>query len=295
MDYEYWVGAVDEKNKRTELRLPASRLTRHKGKLTLGKIRLFLRTGLSIQKNRLDLLSFRDDFCKEIGLANIKWTDIFAGPEPNFVDDTVILKALGKKKATENLGPMKKGSKMKKPKPIILKKKSNILSKSKKKIQNIKKKKAIKDSVDKEKQKEIFKEAKKLYEESYKVWSEKRDDLLCDDLKELPDSLPIDIDFDLRHLKDAFMITEFANTFSSYITDFNYYFPDGISFRLMLDILDDDEIGGPYGALVQIIFNTILHSHSEGRKEERSRKRKDMDMDMGPIDIEIDNNLEMDL
>uniref|UniRef100_A0A8C1CI53 Bromodomain adjacent to zinc finger domain protein 1A n=1 Tax=Cyprinus carpio carpio TaxID=630221 RepID=A0A8C1CI53_CYPCA len=67
--------------------------------------------------------------------------------------------------------------------------------------------------VQKEREREKLKEEKKKYAERLKLWSKPREDMECDDLKELPEPLPVKTRLPPELFGDALMVLEFLNAF----------------------------------------------------------------------------------
>ena len=118
-----------------------------------------------------------------------------------------------------------------------------------------------KPAIDKIEEKRRIKESRRRFEEDLRLWSEKREDLLCDDLKPLPTPIPIECDIEERHFGDSILILEFICVFQDYINDFHNWFPSGISLELFSQILNETSINGPFGDLLRTLLGTILMSH----------------------------------
>lgn len=156
----------------------------------------------------------------------------------------------------ETTGKKKKGNKQK------LKEKSKLQKAKKKKGKGkaapVEPEEPVNTKEDKLEEKKRLKEARRKFEEDTRLWTEKRDDLLCDDLKLLPAPTPVDCDIDSNLFGDSLVILEFINSFKEYLNDFSTPFPSGISTDLFAQILNDSEIYGPYSDLLLILFDTIL-------------------------------------
>lgn len=155
----------------------------------------------------------------------------------------------------ETTGKKKKGNKQK------LKEKGKLQKAKKKKGKGkapVEPEEPVNTKEDKLEEKRRLKEARRKFEEDTRLWTEKRDDLLCDDLKLLPAPTPVDCDIDSNLFGDSLVILEFINSFKEYLNDFSTPFPNGISTDLFAQILNDSEIYGPYSDLLLILFDTIL-------------------------------------
>lgn len=120
---------------------------------------------------------------------------------------------------------------------------------------------------DKEAARKKLRDARRKFEEDTRIWMEKRDDLLCDDLKPLPAPTPVDCGIDSTLFGDTLLTLEFINVFQEYIDDFSSPFPSGISIQLFLQILNDSDVNGPYSDLLLRLFDTVLMSNRDGDEE----------------------------
>lgn len=283
LKYHYVVEYNNLSNKKAALlngqtleTLPASRITRPKCLLNREKIRLFIKQHLSPKVSRYQALSIKEESIKHLELDTLKWEEIFKGPVPNFFDDTTIVKTAGK----DDSGTVEKV-------PII-KKKGNILAQQKLK-QKKREEKLKKDNKKKEKQtkrkegklkgskkfkkakseaetkqtlaerKKADKEAKRKFEEHLRSYNEKRDDLLCDDLKPLPIAVKFDCGIESNNIGDSLGIVEFLNMFKEHLNILDI-FPEGIAFEMFVKILNDQDVDGPYYDLLRSLLYTLLVS-----------------------------------
>lgn len=305
--------------------LPASRLKRSKFSLTRDKLRLFLKQHLSVKSSRYDTLSIKEESIQKFGLNNLRWETLFKGPNPNFDDDTTVLKAFTKRLSdggeivvygsandaddaenAEETAPAKtvvkkKSNLFKEQKEKLIKreeklkgkssssnqtegstsksgkkkksKKQKLLQASTNKLLNKKKKRKGKGSKnvpvpeepkeDKEEVRKRLRDARRKFEEDTRVWMEKRDDLLCNDLKPLPAATPVDCGIDSNLFGNTLLILEFINVFKEYINDFSSPFPSGISASLFFQILNDADVNGPYSDLLLRLFDTVLMANRD--------------------------------
>lgn len=116
---------------------------------------------------------------------------------------------------------------------------------------------------DKEEARKRLRDARRKFEEDTRIWMEKRDDLLCDDLKPLPASIPVDCGIDSDLFGNTLLILEFINVFQEYINDFSRPFPSGISASLFFQILNDVDVHGPYSDLLLRLFDTVLMANRD--------------------------------
>lgn len=160
------------------------------------------------------------------------------------------------------------GNKKKRSKKQRLKNKGKLLKNKKKKGKggkNVPEPEEPKE--DKEAARKKLRDARRKFEEDTRIWMEKRDDLLCDDLKPLPAPTPVDCGIDSNLFGNSLLILEFINVFQEYINDFSSPFPSGISIQLFLQILNDSDVNGPYGDLLLRLFDTVLMANRDGDEE----------------------------
>ncbi|GFR75007.1 bromodomain adjacent to zinc finger domain protein 1A, partial [Elysia marginata] len=74
-------------------------------------------------------------------------------------------------------------------------------------------------------------EEKRREMELYREWCRPRDDLECDDLKEMPELVPVRTRVPTELFGDAAMILEFAHIFKA-IFDFKQFFPKGFTWGM---------------------------------------------------------------
>ena len=109
------------------------------------------------------------------------------------------------------------------------------------------KKKKIEDRA---KEKERKKEEKKLVAELLSEWKKPRDDLECDDLKELPKTSPVHCKIPNRLFGDFLTLLEFFHSFSALI-ELEDTFSGGITFDLLEKALVDSD--SPRGVLFELL------------------------------------------
>lgn len=124
------------------------------------------------------------------------------------------------------------------------------------------------------------KEAKKQFEDDMKIWIEKRDDLLCDDLKSLPEPYEIQCDIRDELIGDALVIIDFINVYQKYFS-LPDNFPLPITFSYFFQILHDNNVTGTrgYGDLMVALMQTILN---------------DENRDIAEVDLKVTENHEND-
>lgn len=107
------------------------------------------------------------------------------------------------------------------------------------------------------KQKEAKKQEKERLNRFAKEWQKKREDLECEDLKELP--VPCSVDCRVpNHLFGEFvMILEFLTCFKQ-VLKVKDYFPYGLTFEMLERALADVEVAGPLSDILQLLLSAIF-------------------------------------
>ncbi|XP_052001544.1 LOW QUALITY PROTEIN: bromodomain adjacent to zinc finger domain protein 1A-like [Xyrauchen texanus] len=124
--------------------------------------------------------------------------------------------------------------------------------------------------IEKEREREKLKEEKKKYAERLKIWSKPREDMECDDLKELPKPMPVKTRLPAELFGDALMVLEFLNAFGE-LFDLKDEFPDGIT----LEVLEEAVVGcDPEGPLCELLF-FFLSAIFQALAEEQEEVAKD--------------------
>ncbi|XP_059474991.1 bromodomain adjacent to zinc finger domain protein 1A [Neocloeon triangulifer] len=184
-----------------------------------------------------------------------------------------------KRKMSEGRSPLKNGnSPTKSPKPVgrpkgsVKKegvKKLTAEQIKQKMIEDAKREKEHEKLVKKEersKAREKAREEKRLLDEFYKEWNKPKDDLMCEDLKELPDPCAVQCSIP-NHLFGEFMaILEFLHCFKEELEVKNF-FPQGMSFDVLQRALVEHEIAGPLSDLLQLMLASIFTMQEEEEDE----------------------------
>ncbi|CAG2170913.1 unnamed protein product, partial [Oppiella nova] len=268
----------------------AERVTRAKGLITKDKLKLYLKQHL-VQTKRTDPWTVSADTRQSMNLSVISWDNMFAGPEPNFADQTMIVKTFNKDKHKAILDS-KRGSAPGVSRTPIASSSQKLAPKSgnKKSAEKAAKttttasKEAPKQTA-KERERErklrqrlLEREQKRQFEENMKEWNTKRDDLACDDLRPLPEATPLKCGIPVDLFGATVAVMEFLHCFDALI-DLRPIFPFGVTLELMEQIVTDVDINGPYGDLVKVLVTTNLTLQRED--EEVAQDRDDSSDDEG--------------
>lgn len=212
----------------------------------------------------------------------------------------------------------------------VYKKKSNLLSSQKMKLIKREEKYRVSDSIDKKGKKEKLKkmkcgrgklgkkksksgvesgprgkvedknrekESRRKFEEDLRLWMEKRDDLLCDDLAPLPLPTPFQCDIENHLIGDCLLIIDFINSFSEFIV-FEDECLASISFDFFGELLSDQHVNGFYGQLLISLLNTIFLCNKDDQQggwkfndqDLQIQHHLDPDFDLQIVDDEEDSN-----
>lgn len=130
------------------------------------------------------------------------------------------------------------------------------------------KKKEARESIKLERDKERVKirEEKRKYAERLKMWSKRRDDMECDDLKELPAATPVKTRLPPECFGDALMVSEFLHAFGD-LFELKDEFPDGITFEMLEEALVGSDPEGPLCELLFFFLSAIFQAMCEEEEE----------------------------
>ncbi|XP_076366521.1 bromodomain adjacent to zinc finger domain protein 1A-like [Tachypleus tridentatus] len=105
-------------------------------------------------------------------------------------------------------------------------------------------------------------EEKRVLAELFHKWKKPRDDLMCDDNKDLPVPTPLDCCIPQESFGDAVMVLEFLNSFGD-LLEMKDFFPQGFTLEHLDKTLQDTDIEGPLNNLVQMLLTTIFRFQEE--------------------------------
>ncbi|XP_074548137.1 bromodomain adjacent to zinc finger domain protein 1A [Halichoeres trimaculatus] len=129
--------------------------------------------------------------------------------------------------------------------------------------------------LEKEREREKLKEEKKKYAERLKLWNKPREDMECEDLKELPSPVPVRTRLPAELFGEALMVLEFLRAFGE-VFDLKDEFPDGVS----LEVLEEALVGSdPEGPLCELLF-FFLSAIFQALDEEQEDVAKDQVEDL---------------
>ncbi|XP_029972388.1 bromodomain adjacent to zinc finger domain protein 1A isoform X2 [Salarias fasciatus] len=120
--------------------------------------------------------------------------------------------------------------------------------------------------LEKEKEREKLKEEKKKYAERLKLWNKPREDMECEDLKDLPSPVPVRTRLPAELFGDALMVLEFLRGFGEAF-DLKDEFPDGISLEVLEEALVGSDPEGPLCELLFFFLSAIFQALDEEQEE----------------------------
>ncbi|XP_032086639.1 bromodomain adjacent to zinc finger domain protein 1A isoform X2 [Thamnophis elegans] len=120
--------------------------------------------------------------------------------------------------------------------------------------------------IEKEKEREKLREEKKKYLEHLKQWSKRREDMECDDLKELPVPTPVKTRLPPEIFGDAVMVLEFLHAFGE-LFDLQDEFPDGVTLEVLEEALVGNDSEGPLCELLFFFLTAIFQAMAEEEED----------------------------
>uniref|UniRef100_A0A8C9T8D6 Bromodomain adjacent to zinc finger domain protein 1A n=1 Tax=Scleropages formosus TaxID=113540 RepID=A0A8C9T8D6_SCLFO len=120
--------------------------------------------------------------------------------------------------------------------------------------------------VEKEKEREKLREEKKKYAERLKQWSRRREDMECDDLKDLPSPVPVKTRLPPHLFGYALMVLEFLQAFGE-LFDLKDEFPDGVTLEVLEEALVGCDPEGPLCELLFFFLSAIFQALEEEEEE----------------------------
>lgn len=274
--------------------IEADDVRREKSIVTRDKLQLYLKNVLELNAEGLQF-KMKDKGIKLYNLDNVAWNEIFDGPEPIF-EETVRKVALmtNKKKGQFTLdGWATKGDKkpaatkdndkekktkgeVKKPKKqspeeieAEMKKLREAQAKYREEMRQKEEEARKKRLEDKQKEKERKAEEKKLVKEIMAEWNSRREDLDCEDHKELPTPTAIRSRIPNHLLGDFFAVLEFLHSFST-ILELKDTYPHGVTFAELESALVETECVD--GALYDILHFMLVSLFDLQLEEEEEAK-----------------------
>lgn len=112
--------------------------------------------------------------------------------------------------------------------------------------------------------------------EYLKQWSKPREDMECDDLKELPEPTPVKTRLPPEVFGDALMVLEFLNAFGE-LFDLQDEFPEGVTLEVLEEALVGNDSEGPLCELLFFFLTAIFQAMAEEEEEVAKEQITDAD------------------
>lgn len=289
------------------------KIRRNKGVLTREKCKLYLKQAVELAQT--GFWSIKEAATKKYNLGEAKFTDFFIGDPPKFVESrakkvptasTLALSPKGKKKEEKRLEKEKKREEKRlkkeeraenekelkkhgKGRPVMsmeekeARKKLIMDAKVDLKEQMEAKReewrlKIEKDKMDKKRDRELQKEEKRIMHLFMKEWQKPKEDVDCEDHKDLPTPTPIQCRIPHQYFGDFMMILEFTNIFTE-LLELNDVYPQGITFDMLEHALVEKEVAGVLNDIFQLYLQTIFCLQEEEDDEVEAENEVDEEME----------------
>ncbi|XP_012735154.2 bromodomain adjacent to zinc finger domain protein 1A isoform X1 [Fundulus heteroclitus] len=129
--------------------------------------------------------------------------------------------------------------------------------------------------LEKEREREKLKEEKKKYAQRLKLWNKPREDMECEDLKELPIPIPVRTRLPAQLFGDALMVLEFLRAFGEAF-DLKDEFPEGITLEVLEEALVGTDPEGPLCELLFFFLTAIFQALDEEQEEVAKDQAEDL-------------------
>ena len=267
------------------LTIPADDIRREKGTFTREKNLLFLKNILDLESN--GTLVLNQDIRQKYKLAEMSFTDIFAGPEPVFevtkrgksgppgrksqgtLDGWVTGKSSNSSKGSSG-----NTNKVKKQSPAEIEAEMRRMKEQNQRFKEEMKQRAEEarkqKMEEKAKEKERKKEETRLVRELLTEWKKPREDLECEDLKALPEARPVHCKIPNHLFGDFLGLLEFFNSFAG-VLETNDTFSHGVTFKILEKALgqSDSPTKGGFYEILRFMLQALFDLQQEEDEEVR--------------------------
>ncbi|PIK61464.1 hypothetical protein BSL78_01589, partial [Apostichopus japonicus] len=127
---------------------------------------------------------------------------------------------------------------------------------------------AEEDKEKRKKEREHLRMEKQKLEEYLKEWNKPREDLECDDLKDLPKPNPVKCKIPQKLFGDALMLMEFLFSFGDQLS-VQEEFPEGITLETIEEALFSHQVDGALYDLLKLLLSSIFHLQDEEEEDEK--------------------------
>lgn len=252
----------------------SSDVCRKKNSYTRDKNRIFFRQALELKG---DVMVVKEVTQKKYSLDKAQFSDFFAGHPPGFSASPKKGAASAEKSKKAKPSPTKEAPKKKEGGTPT--KKETAEKQSAEKAAEDEAKKREEEMAELFKQKMAEKEARKmkvqqkleekrLYTQFLNEWNRPREDLECDDLKELPSFVPLKCSIPPEQFGDLVMVLDFLNLFPDQL-DVKDYFSSGVTFELLEQALTEVDVLGTLGDVFQLLLTAVLRIQEEEMQGDR--------------------------
>ncbi|MED6285093.1 Bromodomain adjacent to zinc finger domain protein 1A, partial [Characodon lateralis] len=129
--------------------------------------------------------------------------------------------------------------------------------------------------LEKERERERLKEEKKKYAQRLKLWNKPREDMECEDLKELPSPMPVRTRLPAELFGEALMVLEFLRAFGEAF-NLKDEFPEGITLEVLEEALVGTDPEGPLCELLFFFLTAIFQALDEEQEEVAKDQAEDL-------------------
>ncbi|KAL6106099.1 baz1a [Pungitius sinensis] len=129
--------------------------------------------------------------------------------------------------------------------------------------------------LEKDREREKLKEEKKKYAERLKLWSKPREDMECEDLKDLPSPVPVRTRLPPHLFGEALMVLEFLRAFGEVLA-LKDEFPDGVSLEVLEEALVGSDPEGPLCELLFFFLSAIFQALDEEQEDVAKEPAEDL-------------------
>ncbi|MEQ2291871.1 Bromodomain adjacent to zinc finger domain protein 1A, partial [Ameca splendens] len=129
--------------------------------------------------------------------------------------------------------------------------------------------------LEKEREREKLKEEKKKYAQRLKLWNKPREDMECEDLKELPSPMPVRTRLPAELFGEALMVLEFLRAFGEAF-NLKDEFPEGVTLEVLEEALVGTDPEGPLCELLFFFLTAIFQALDEEQEEVAKDQAEDL-------------------
>ncbi|XP_043486491.1 bromodomain adjacent to zinc finger domain protein 1A isoform X3 [Polistes fuscatus] len=268
----------------------AGQVRRRKQQYSRERNKIFLRQ--LCEQNENGIWIVKESVLQKYGISKVRFDTIFTGPTPDFSMRTknvikhkqesiekFLTADVSKHRTFEKPDPLKKVNET----GIIVKKYRK--SKTNGKFKEDLKAKALEEKAKRKEERVLKSERKK--EEKQKLaalaayvrqWNKPREDLECEDLCSIPESVPINSSIPNEKFGDCVFILEFLEFFNEEL-EVTSYFSGGFNLDLLERSMLIKEASGPWSDLLQLLLSNIF-KYQAAEEDEIHAHASDLEVDI---------------